>query len=306
MTRVVFLLAPGVILLDLAGPAQVFSTSAATGGGYELSFVAEQHIVPSGQGLPLEASLEWPELDRDDLIVVPGWSSPLRDGSGSFSEVTLQRLRDHHTAGGTVVSVCSGAFALGRAGLLDGRRCTTHHEIQQELAYRHPRARVVPDVLFTEDNGVLTSAGIASGIDLALHILARDHGPAVAAHAARDMVVFARRNGHAAQLSALLRYRSHVDDLVHRVQDHIDENFDHSLPLASLADVAHASPRTVTRSFVAATGLTPLRYQQVLRRERAEHLMGKGVTTEAAAREVGFEDARMLRRLRQNLPSRPA
>lgn len=304
MTQVVFLLAPGVILLDLAGPAQVFSTSAACGATYRLSYVAEQRMVVSGQGLPLEASLEWPELGRDDLIVVPGWSSPLERGSGSFSETTLRRLRDHHMAGGAVVSVCSGAFAFGRAGLLDGRRCTTHHDIQRELARRHPRARVVPDVLFVEDDRVMTSAGIASGIDLALHILARRHGPGLAAQVARDMVVFARRNGEAAQLSPLLRYRSHVDELVHRVQDVIDEQFDRPLPLARLADVARASPRTLTRAFATATGLTPLRYQQMLRRERAEHLMAQGVTVEAAAREVGFEDARMLRRLRQNLPPR--
>lgn len=307
MTRVVFLLAPGVVLLDVAGPAQVFSSSAESGGGaYELCYVAEQRVVRSEQGLPLEASLEWPEPDPDDLILVPGWSAPLEDGSGSFSEATLQRLRDHHTEGGAIVSICSGAFALGRAGLLDGRRCTTHHDIQRELSRRHPRARVVPDVLFVEDGGIMTSAGIASGIDLALHILAIRHGSAAAAHVARGMVVFARRNGDSAQLSALLRYRSHVDDLVHRVQDLIDDQFDRPLPLAHLADVARASQRTVTRAFVAATGLTPLRYQQMLRREHAEHLMSQGVTADAAAREVGFGDARMLRRLRVGMPARHA
>jgi transcriptional regulator GlxA family with amidase domain len=303
VTQVVFLLAPGVILLDLAGPAQVFSTAATAGATYHLSYVAEQQRIPSGQGLPLEASLDWPRLGRDDLIVVPGWRSPLEAGSGAFGETTLQRLRDHHTAGGTVASVCSGAFALGRAGLLDGRRCTTHHDIQQELQRRYPRAAVAPDVLFTQDGGVLTSAGIASGIDMALHLLASRHGPAVAAQVARDMVVFARRNGDAPQLSALLRYRSHVDDLVHRVQDVIDEQFDRELPLTNLAEIARSSPRTLTRAFTRATGLTPLRYQQTLRRERAEHLIAHGATAEAAAREVGFEDGRMLRRLRQNLPS---
>lgn len=302
MNRVVFLLAPGVILLDVAGPAQVFSTSEEAGGAtYGLSYVAEHRLVPSAQGLRVEASLEWPELAREDLIVVPGWRSPLEEGSGNFCETTLQRLRDHHAAAGTVASVCSGAFALGRAGLLDNRHCTTHHDIQEELGRRHPHAHVVPDVLFTEDHRVLTSAGIASGIDMALHILASRHGPRVAAQVARDMVVFARRNGDAPQLSALLRYRSHVDELVHRVQDFIDEQFDCVLPLTTLGQVAHSSPRTLTRAFTSATGLTPLRYQQMLRRERAEHLMAHGATVEAAAREVGFEDARMLRRLRRNL-----
>jgi transcriptional regulator GlxA family with amidase domain len=157
----------------------------------------------------------------------------------------------------------------------------------------------VPDVLFTEDDRVMTSAGIASGIDLALHILATRHGPGFAARIAREMVVYARRNGDAPQLSVALRHRAHVDDLVHRVQDIIDEQFDRTLPLASLAQSASTSPRTLTRAFASATGMTPLRYQQALRRERADYLTARGATAEAAAREVGFDDARMLRRLRQ-------
>ncbi|MFT4279772.1 GlxA family transcriptional regulator [Microbacterium sp.] len=300
MTRVVFLLVPGVILLDVAGPSQVFATANTAGGSYEIIHVGERPVIASSQGLALQVLTEWPDLSRDDLVVVPGWSAPREEGSGALQQTTLERLRRHHAQGGTVVSVCAGALALGRAGLLDGRRCTTHHDIQQELARRHPRAHVVPDVLFTEDTRVMTSAGIASGIDLALHIVSRRQGAATAARVARDMVVYARRNGDASQLSALLSHRSHLDELVHRVQDHIDERFDQALPLDLLAEVAGVSPRTLTRSFTAATGLTPLRYQQMLRRERAEHLLTHGSTVEAAARAVGFEDARMLRRLRRD------
>jgi transcriptional regulator GlxA family with amidase domain len=216
----------------------------------------------------------------------------------------LERLHAHHTAGGAVASVCAGAEALGRAGLLDGRRCTTHHHLQDELAARHPRAIVVRDVLFTADDRVVTSAGIASGIDLALHLLAVRHGPALAAQVARDMVVYARRNGHEPQASAMLRHRSHLDDAVHRAQDLIDARFAEPLPLAYVAASVGVSERTLTRMFHRATGgLTPLRYQQTLRVERAEHLIGHGTTVEAAAREVGFQDVRMLRRLRSRAPS---
>ncbi|MFI9646339.1 GlxA family transcriptional regulator [Streptomyces sp. NPDC052040] len=299
MSRVVFVLLPGVHLLDLAGPAQVFSTAADLGRPYELSYVAEQSQVVSAQGLPLLAATEWPVLHRDDLLLVPGRrASAGRDASGPGEEL-LRRLRAHHEGGGTVASVCTGAEALGRAGLLDGRRCTTHHEVQDELAARHPRAVVVRDVLFTTDERVVTSAGIASGIDLALHLVAARHGPALAARVARDMVVHTRRNGHEPQASAMLRHRAHLDDAVHRVQDLIDERFTEPLPLEALASYAGVSARTLTRRFGRAThGLSPLRYQQTLRLERAEHLLGHGATMEAAAREVGFEDARMLRRLR--------
>lgn len=295
MTRVAFVLSPGVHLLDLAGPAQVFFSDALD---YELHWVAEDTEVATAQGLPVRASVSWPALTADDLVVVPGWRSPSLAATFALGRGTLDRIHAHHEAGGMVVSVCAGADALGRAGLLDGRRCTTHHDLQDELAARYPKATVVRDVLYVVDGRVATSAGIASGIDLALYLVAVRHGPAVAARVARSMVVYARRNGDEHQSSAMLRHRSHVDDTVHRVQDVIDARFTVRIPLAALADEAGVSQRTVTRLFGRATGLTPLRYQHLLRVERAEHLIGHGATVESAARAVGFEDARMLRRLR--------
>lgn len=295
MTSVAFVLAPGVHLLDLAGPAQVFFSDHLD---YDLHWLAEDEEVATAQGLPVRASTRWPELTPDDLVVVPGWRSPSLATTFALGRATLDRVRAHHDNGGVVVSVCAGADALGKAGLLDGRRCTTHHDLQDELAHRYPKATVVRDVLYVVDGRVATSAGIASGIDLALHLVATRHGPAVAAKVARSMAVYARRNGDDHQTSAMLRHRSHVDDTVHRVQDIIDARFANRLPLSTLADAAGVSQRTVTRLFGRATGLTPLRYQHLLRIERAEHLIGHGATVDAAARAVGFEDARMLRRLR--------
>jgi transcriptional regulator GlxA family with amidase domain len=298
VSTVVFVLFPRVHLLDLAGPAQVFSTAASDGLDYRLRYVTEHSPVVSAQGLPLEAEVTVPELAADDLVVVPGWYGPRLADAPPMAERLLAAVAAHHGRGGTVASVCSGTEALGRAGLLDGRRCTTHHELQDELARRYPRASVVRDVLFTEDDGVVTSAGIASGIDLALHLVAMRHGPAAAARIARAMVVYTRRNGMAAQESAMLRHRVHLSDQVHRAQEIIDARFDAPLRLAELAAAVGVSERTLTRRFADSTGLTPLRYQQALRLERAEALIEQGATVEAAARSVGFEDARMLRRLR--------
>lgn len=298
MTRVVFVLVPRLHLLDLAGPAQVFSTAADLGHDYELSYVAEREDVPTAQGVHVRADLHWPGLGPEDLVLVPGWRAPTLRGHGAVGARVTRYLSAHHAAGGTVASVCAGADALGRAGLLDGRRCTTHHDVQDELARRYPRAAVVRDVLYVADDRVVTSAGIASGIDLALHLVAGRHGPGAAAKVARSMVVYARRNGHERQTSAMLRHRSHLSDVVHRVQDLIDSRFTEPLPLAHLAAASGVSVRTLTRLFGDATGMTPLRYQQTLRLERAEHLIGQGATVEAAARGAGFQDARMLRRLR--------
>lgn len=300
MSAVVFVLLPGVHLLDLAGPAQAFHTAGSLGHPYDLVYVAgaEPGEVLSAQGLPLAATGEWPDLDPGDLLIVPGWRAYDLVAGPRLSRETAERLRAHHAAGGEVASVCAGADALGQAGLLDGRLCTTHHDLQDALSRRYPKARVVRDVLFTSDDRIVTSAGIASGIDLSLHLLAARHGPALAARVARDMVVYARRNGDQPQESVLLRHRNHLDDTVHHVQDVIDARFAEPLPLSALADGAGVSERTLTRAFVGATGLTPLRYQQALRRERADHLLAAGTTMEAAARAVGFDDARMLRRLR--------
>jgi transcriptional regulator GlxA family with amidase domain len=298
VTRVVFLLVPRLHLLDLAGPAQVFSTAADAGYGYELHYVAEQPDVPTAQGLTVRASATWPPLEPADLIVVPGWRAPVLGRTGPLGPASIRALADHHASGGMVASVCSGADALGRAGLLDGRRCTTHHVVQEELARRYPKATIARDVLYVVHDRVATSAGIASGIDLALHLVATRHGPGAAALIAREMVVYARRNGDEPQASAMLRHRAHLSDMVHRVQDLIDSRFTERLPLADLAASSGVSQRTLTRVFGQATGMTPLRYQQLLRAERAEHLIGHGATVQAAARAAGFEDARMLRRLR--------
>jgi transcriptional regulator GlxA family with amidase domain len=157
---------------------------------------------------------------------------------------------------------------------------------------------MVRDVLYVVDDRVVSSAGIASGIDLALHLVAVRHGPGAAARVARSLVVYARRNGGEQQASAMLRHRAHLSDAVHRVQDLIDSRYADTLSLAGLAATAGISERTLTRQFGDATGMTPLRYQQELRLEHAEHLIGQGVTVESAARAVGVQDARMLRRLR--------
>ena len=306
MTVVAFVLVPGVHVLDLAGPAQTFSTATDLGHRYDLHYVAEQPDVPTAQGVTLHADTEWPALGPDDLVLVPGWRASLLRGPSPIGSGTAQRIAAHHAAGGTVASVCAGSDALGRAGLLDGRRCTTHHEVQEEFARRYPKATVVPDVLYVVDGRVITSAGIASGIDLALHLIATRHGPALAARVARSMVVYARRNGDAPQTSVLLRHRAHVSDSVHRAQDLIDERFTEPLRLAALASATGVSERTLTRRFTAATGITPLRYQQALRAERAQHLIERGATVESAALAVGFADARMLRNLRSRAePTRP-
>lgn len=294
-----------VHLLDVAGPAQAFSTAAELGAGYELTFVGSHPTTQSKQGVGITAGTEWPDsLDRRDLVLVPGWSVGLREEDGPAPPVASklaghlgESVAAHHRAGGEVASVCAGAFALAAVGVLDGRRATTHHALQASLTRWYPAVTVVPDVLFVSDGRVHTSAGISSGIDLALHLIARDHGPALAARVARGLVVPMRRNGTAPQESVMLRHRDHMSDLVHRAQDILDAEFGERLVLPNLARRLAVSERTLTRAFVAATGVKPHRYQSALRVERSRVLLAAGWGQAAVATEVGLGDPRSLRRL---------
>ncbi|HKX65622.1 MAG TPA: DJ-1/PfpI family protein [Intrasporangium sp.] len=303
--RVVFALPGDLHLLDVAGPAQAFSMAAELGADYDLVFVGDEATTRSRQGLGVTAGTEWPLLAKRDLVVVPGWSVGQRDDGSDEGRPVRSMLAahlgeavgEHHRTGGEVASVCAGAFALAAAGVLDGRRATTHHALQASLARWHPTVTVVPDVLYVSDGLVHTSAGISSGIDLALHLIARDHGPALAARVARGLVVPMRRNGTAPQESVMLQHRDHMSDLVHRAQDVLDAEFGTQLGLADLARRLAVSERTLTRAFAAATGVTPHRYQTTLRVERAQVLLASGWSQAAAAQEVGLGDARSLRRL---------
>lgn len=297
--RVVFLIPPGVQLLDLAGPAQVFYAATQLGAPYTLEFCAASPEVRSAQGLTFSQLRTFPEVSPKDLVMVPGFAPealPYMDSLWRSDALTW--LSEGLEVGALVGSVCSGAFILGRAGLLDGRRCTTHWGYTTMLQELYPAANVLDTALFTHDSGVTTSAGIASGIDMALSLVERDQGPLVTARVARELVVYLRRNGTQGQTSIYLEYRTHLHPGVHRVQDWLIEHAAEKVTLADLAAVAKLSARSLTRAFKETTGLTPLQYQQQLRLELAATLMhNPKLTLDEVASRCGFEDARHFRRL---------
>jgi transcriptional regulator GlxA family with amidase domain len=299
--RVVFILAPGVHLLDLAGPVQAFDSANEWGGDYRLHFVGSSAQVPSAVGICLTGFgpvIPANELGQNDLVIVPGVRWRGRTRREVLSESLREYVRMAADSGAAVGSVCSGAFGLGEVGLLDGRRCTTHWSCVKELQRRYPRAEVIDNVLFVQDRGVTTSAGIASGIDLALSFIEEDHGPQITARVARDLVVYFRRTGSHHQLNVYLDYRAHLHSGVHRVQDWLNEHPAEPAPLARLASLAAISESTLTRAFRANTGLTPLQYQQKVRLEMAANLMrDHRLTLEVIAERCGFADVRHFRRL---------
>jgi transcriptional regulator GlxA family with amidase domain len=302
--RVIFILAPGVHLLDLAGPVQTFDSANGCGCDYRLHFIGASPQVPSAVGLALTGFgplIPANELDRNHLVIVPGVRWRGRTRSEVLAGSQREYLRIAHESGATVGSVCSGAFGLGEAGLLDGRRCTTHWSCVEELQRRYPNAEVLENVLFVHDRGVTTSAGNASGIDLALSFVEQDHGSQMTARVARDLVVYFRRSGTHHQLNVFLDYRAHLHPGVHRVQDWLNEHPGQAAPLAKLASLAGMSESTLTRAFRANTGLTPLQYQQKVRLVLAAGLMrDHRLTLEVIAERCGFADVRHFRRLWTN------
>lgn len=297
--RVVFLLLPEVHLLDFAGPVQVFHMANQLGARYQLIFSATQPEVCSEQGIVLAQLSPLTSVSSGDLVLVPGISLENRTLEDVLLETeTRQWLSSAHAAGAHVASVCTGAFLLGEAGLLNSRRCTTHWALVQDLQVRHPKAKVLDNVLFVQDQGLTTSAGVTSGIDMALSFLEQAHGPLFTAQVARYLVIYLRRNGTQPQCSVYLQYRTHLHPGIHRVQDYLIHNPTVHVSLEQLSAIANLSTRSLTRAFKQATGVTPIQYQQRLKLELATTLLqNPELSIEEIANRCGFDDARHFRRL---------
>ena len=297
--RVIFLLLPQVNLLDLGGPAQVFSAAAALGAAYTLEFRAAQPTVISAQHLPFSPLAELGQVAADDLVIIPGMNlQNYATGAEQLEPVVLRWVLAAHAAGAHIASVCTGAFVLGEAGLLNGRRCTTHWAATEALQQRYPQARVLDTVLYVHDQGVTTSAGIAAGVDMALALVEQAYVPLFVAQLARELVVYIRRDSTHPQTSVYLQYRTHLHPGVHRAQDHIVAHLTESLSVAQIAAAARMSERTLSRAFREATGLTLIDYQQQLRLELAATLLrDPELSVDEIANKTGFADVRHFRRL---------
>jgi transcriptional regulator GlxA family with amidase domain len=292
--RIFFALFPGCELLDLAGPAQAFFEANDHGAQYELQYCALTASVRTAQGLEAASLIPLPEVTPADWVIVPGYTIQTMQPPRAL----IEWLQYAATAGARICSVCTGAFLLGQAGLLDGRACTTHWKRIHELRTRFPRARVLDDRLYVEDGTLITSAGIASGIDMTIHLLEQDAGAALAAQVAREMVVYMRRDGSQSQTSIYLEYQDHLNAGVHQIQQHLINEPTSNATLEELASLAHISPRHLSRTFRRATGVSIGEYRLRLRLESARTLMSQStLKMEDIAAKCGFADARQLRRL---------
>ncbi|HEX7760692.1 MAG TPA: GlxA family transcriptional regulator [Caulobacteraceae bacterium] len=295
MTRTIgFLIFPDLQILDLAGPMAAFEIAGRLQpGAYRLAVMAAQPgQVASSCTAALAAGPLEPAANLDTLVVAGGAGTR----QACEDPVLLTYVRQAALHARRVTSVCSGAYVLAAAGLLDGRRATTHWARSTDFARRFPAVRLEPDRIFVQDGCVWTSAGITAGIDLALALIAEDLGEAVARQTAQHLVVYHRRPGGQSQFSALLDLER-PEGRCGKVLDWAREHLTEPLTVEQLADVAAMSARNFARAFAAETGVTPAKAIERLRLDAARARLDAGAdSVDQIARQTGFGDSDRMRR----------
>lgn len=298
---VYFLLLPDTLLIDLAGPADalLFANRYQDDIRFELKFISPANSVSCSLGLQLSPLLALPDtLEDNAIIVIPGMTGACSNYQSPQELACIRWLREHVKASHRVACICSGALLAAHAGLLHGHAATTHHDHCADLATIDSSIRVEENRIFVEHGMMITSAGVTAGIDLALHLIAKLVNPMVATTVARNMVVYMRRCGTDAQLSAWLKHRQHLHPAVHKVQDAIMKHPEYDWSLPELADLACTSTRHLSRLFKTHAGLTAQEYLSGLRLELAAKLLTQTTwSVEKVAQAAGFGSARQFRRI---------
>ncbi len=297
LRNVLVVLYDGLQSLDVSGPVEVFAAVAHFPGaaGYTIRTASPGGApVRTSSGLMLvpDGDLESERPGPATTLIVPGGRY-----RGDFEPRLTDWLRAHGGGAQRLVSVCTGGLLLAEAGLLDGRRATTHWSVCERMARDYPTVAVEPDPIYVRDGRVATSAGVTAGIDLALALVEEDHGREVALLIARQLVVFLRRPGNQAQFSAQLAAQTARREPLREVQHWITEHPGADLSVEALAARARLSTRHFARAFQAETGVTPGRYVERVRVEHARRLLEDGADGVAQiARACGYGTPEALRR----------
>jgi transcriptional regulator GlxA family with amidase domain len=314
------LIPPRLLLLDVAGPLEVLrrANQLQTEAHFDVCYIGPSPLLRTSINLTVSGIEPLPQtLPPGAWIVLAGdvekimcWGSPGPDNPTSDladEARIIQWLRTAIQPDHKLISICSGALFAGRAGLLDGRACTTHHTCCADLAKLAPKARVLEDRLYVEDGNCYSSAGITTGVDLMLHLVGRLIGQVHAVAVARYLVVYLRRSGGDPQLSAWLDGRNHMHPAVHRVQDVIASDPTKSWSLGKLARMAGLSSRHLSRLFHEHVGMSFVDYNNRLRVSLARELLSQTrLDMERVAERAGFSSSRQLRRAWRRLyPTAP-
>ncbi|MEV4294102.1 GlxA family transcriptional regulator [Microbispora rosea] len=292
---VAFLVFDGVKLLDVSGPAEVFAEANRAGADYRLRFVSpDGEAVTTSIGTRLQVAGTAANASCFDTLIVAGGD---RLVDRPIEAPLLDAVRQLASGAGRVASVCTGAFVLARAGLLDGRRATTHWRHAALLGRAFPAVEVLPDAIYVADGDVFTSAGVSAGMDLTLALVESDHGPRLARSIARELVLYLQRPGGQSQYSAPLRAPIPQQPVLKAAVDAIvsDPAADHTVE--SLAARAGVTARHLRRQFAADLGISPSRFVEQMRLDRARALLDEGHNVSESARLAGFGSTETFRRV---------
>jgi transcriptional regulator GlxA family with amidase domain len=311
---------PRLLLLDVAGPLEVLRQANRVQNSvrFEVLYVGPRATLQTSIGISLSAIEPLPkELPADSWVVLAGdvehvmlcggKTGPGKsDADAEAEEAIVRWLKTAVRPGHKLISICTGALIVARAGLLDGYACTTHYLSYEELAGIAPRARILENRLYVEDGERYSSAGITAGIDLMLHLVHQCTDQSCALAVARYLVVYLRRSGSDPQLSPWLEGRNHIHPAVHRAQDALAADLTKSWSLSALARVAGASDRHLSRLFHEHVGLSIPEYTNRLRVAYAQELLRETrIDMEQVAEQSGFNSTRQLRRAWRRLHKTP-
>lgn len=296
-----FIVLPQVHLLDLAGPAQIFGHDLMS-ESVELHYVSTDSQVLSHQGLSLAQLKPLPQdIPKGSWLLIIGTHKARQHLAADYYQTAQQWLIAVEAQFELIIGICSGSLLLADTGLLNHKHCTTHHELLEPLKQLAPQAKVQENCIFVRDGKYWTSAGITTGIDLSLQLIADYWGHQRALAIARDLVVFQRRLAEHAQLGFWLQYRDHLHARIHQIQDQVMANPGHTWRVSALANSVHLSERQLRRLFQTATGCTLQAWIQQVRLEFSRQLLEQThLTLPEIAERCGFESERSLRRLWQN------
>jgi transcriptional regulator GlxA family with amidase domain len=292
---VVFLVFDGMKMLDVTGPAEVFAEADLVGADYTIRYVSasgEPVMTSVGVRLPVDSTAD--DVVEADTVIVSGGDRLARE---PIPGDLVEAIRVLQGRARRLVSICTGSFALAAAGVLSGRRATTHWRVADRLARAHPDVQVEADALFVEDRGVFTSAGVSAGMDLALALVEQDYGPDLARTVARNLVMFMQRPGGQSQFSAPLQVRRPRTPALREVVDLVSAQpaLDHSA--RTLAARVGVSSRHLARLFASELDTTPARYVEQVRLDHAKALLDAGHGVAQTAREAGFGSSETMRRV---------
>ena len=291
--RIIFYLLNDVHILDLAGPLQVFYESGEYGIPYDILFVSDQGNKRFSSGLFSDKLMHFSEVavEQGDILMIPGFSIPSNlEPDKNFDDW----LTEAHNNKVTICSVCTGVFALARAGILNGLACTTHWKYIEALQEYFPKVKVMQNRLFVKDGNIYTSAGITTGIDLALFLIEERHGAKFAYQLAKELVMYLRRDSADIQESIFVQYRQHINYQIHDIQDWLIHHLHQRNSIETLAEKVNMSPRNLTRLFKAKTGITIGEYIEKLRVEKALQLLKRNEKMTTISHECGINNPHQL------------